>query len=802
MVKRETVKEENEDLAISQVAANVIKSPVDEFLHENYLPYAYYVIRNRALVGVDGLKPVNRRILYSMYKQKLTPSAGYIKAQMIVGDVMGHYHPHGDSGISGGLAHMAQTFATRVPLIDNHGSVGYSTGDRAAAPRYWEARLTKAAMELLSELDDNALPISRNYDDTMDEPAILPVRWPVTIINGTEGIAVGYASNVFPSNPSEAMDAAIALLKNPDMTVDEILQIMPGPDFPTGGELIGSDGIREMYETGKGTFQVRGRYTTKQLSRGRTEISFYELPFQVSAEDVTTKIQKLKKDGKLPEITTYKDLSDRKHSVKYNITLKTGSNVTLVLKDLFSQTPLEARFTSNNTVLDEGMPVKKGIIGLFEQFIDLRKECARNRDEAQVSKYEKAIHRNEGIIKTLIDIDKAIAIIRNSETAEIAKKDLMKTFKLDDEQAEYVLSMQLRKLTKSDRNALIATNEDLTEKRNHLREVLDDNDLFVAQIIEDLEATKKIIADDRRTVILDKSVDDIKAEEKDAQVAAKAISKNKSIYLVQFADNSLYKGIELPKGKNLLPIKSITAIKADDDLFALMSTGKGVRIPSTYIPFDKIVDDSILGIEEPGDFVALGKLDSTKADRGMIVVTKRGKMTVTNGKVPVSSTEFDVLQITDDDEVTFGQWVSEKDSKQSLATVSKNGLIARTPCDGMRVTGFGSQGVRGMNVADDDEVVSAFLVSDTGKIVSMTKDSIKTTLASDVNVKNRGGKGMALHRLGKNSGWAVTAAYGGDNVIMTDMLGNQMSIPAPSARATGGFKFPTLGLILGEQKEE
>lgn len=782
--------------SVNKVAKKVNKVQMSDFLHDNYLPYAYYVIRNRALVGVDGLKPVNRRILYDMYVNKIFPSSTEVKANTIVGDVIGKFHPHGPSGVSGGLAHMAQKFNTRVPLIAAHGEVGLSTGDRAAADRYWEAKLTKPAMELLKELQYKALPLAPSFDESREEPMVLPVRWPSTIINGTEGIAVGYASKIFPSNPDEVMDVAIEMLKNPDMTVDEIMKIMPGPDFPTGGELIGVDGIKDMYETGKGTFKVRGKYKTSTLSRGRTEISFYELPFHVSAEQVSERIKKLKSEGKLKEISSFKDLSGRGIPVKYNITLKSGSNVLLVIKDLFSNTPLETKFTSNSIVLKNGAPVLSGIVDLFKQFLELRETCTINRSQVQLDKDKEDAHRLEGLATILLDIDKAVEIIRGADTSEQANEELQTEFKIDEEQANNILSMQLRRLTKADRNEIQEKVAALHKDIDKITAMLADPEKIKAQIIEDLEDTKKIISDPRRTTIVNKTADDIKAEEKSAQKEIKAMHSSKSIKFVQLGDGSLYKSLDMPVNEVKLPVRDTFEIAADDDLFAVMRDGTGIRIPASYIPFDKKSDLSVLGLPNPDDVVSFGKFNSSRKDYGLLVFTTDGRVNLMNSKVSDSNKEFEIIQLEGDQKIAFAKWISQSDAKKSILAITSDGYGLRTSAN-LRVSSYGTKGVAGMKVSDGAKVVGAMLVDDKDVIVSLTSSSIKSTAVSDFSEKGRGGKGMILQKLSKQSGLEITSVYGGPDVLITDKLGNEMSVPGVTDRARAGFKFPTLGFVMG-----
>lgn len=472
--------------------------------------------------------------------------------------------------------------------------------------------------------------------------------------------------------------------------------------------------------------------------------------------------------------------------------------MSLVLNDLFSMTPLSIRLTSNNTVLDDGMPVKKGIISLFNQFLDLRKECTRNRNTKRIRDYNEKIHQNDGLIKILIDIDKVINIIRNSETSDSAKVLLKKEFKIDDNQAEYVLSLQLRKLTKSNREELISHNNDLKNELAELNKIETNPQLFAQEIINDLLKTKAIIHDKRRTVIVGKTLEEVQEHEKNVSKMTKAVNKLKEATIVQFADNSLYKGETIPSIKNMLPIKNVFKMAPDDDLFALMNDGKGIKIPTSYLPFNKVVSYKTLDIKSDEKFVALGKTNPGKKDCGLLMVLSDGRVANSSGRIPSNSSSFSVIQ-TNGAKVVTAKWTTKQDLKESLAMVTNDGLIARIPLENIRTTGYGSQGIKGMNVNSDAEIVNAFLMNKQSIVVSLTPKSIKTTLASEIPERNRGAKGVLLHRLGKRSGGEITDAFGSENPIMTDKLGIEMTIPEASPRAASGVTWPTLGLLIGSK---
>lgn len=790
-----------EEQAIGQIAANIIEVPIETFLHKNSLPYSQYVIRNRALVSVDGLKPVQRRILYSMILSNITNKNKHVKAATIAGNVMGSYHPHGNVSIEDALARMGQDFTLRVPLIDVSGSVGYFTGDPASAARYWEARLTPAAMELVSELKDDALPMSRNYDDSLPEPAILPARWPAAIINGTEGIAVGYASKIFPHNPTEVMKVAVEMVKNPDLTIDEILKIMPGPDFPTGGELVGHENIRECYLEGSGSFTVRGRYRLHQLSRGRVRIEFYELPYQVSADDVIAKIKTARAAGRITEISQEKDWSDKKSGLRLAITVKSGANIDSVLEKLFKFTPASKSFSLNQTVLDNGTPSQLNLFEIMAQFLEFRRTCILTSTGVRRDKVVKELENNNGLIKVIVDIDKALEIIKTAETAALAKKDLRKHFKLTEAQAEYILNMQLRKLTRSDRDELASLNDKLKEKVKYLEAILNDEDVFKQELISQLESTAKVIGDPRRTIINNKTAEEIKEEELNAKAQASALSKDAPYSLTVYADGGLFKSLDTSGAaatKHKLPFMYKMEAKMLDPLYAVLPDGRGIKFPSTYIPFDNKVKASSIGIEH--EYLAIGKMNSTRSDLGLLVVTNKGRVALINGRFPTTLDEFPIVSLEDGETVVHASWLSKADQKLNLLLGSNEGLATLFAIDTLRVSNPGVQPIKGMGLDDEAKIVGVSIVGKKGVIITTTKQSIKMTNLSEIPVRGRGTKGIVMQRLGK--GGDMTAIYGADEneLSVTDEIGNEIFLPPITGRALTGTKFPTVGLVIGRKE--
>ena len=488
---------EEEQHGFVEGAKEIEEVRIPEFMDQTRLPYAWSTIRERALVDSrDGLKPVQRRILWTLYEDKVLPSRDFMKVARLAGNVL-RYHPHGNTSVEDALVRMAQPYSVRVPLIWGKGSFGAHPGDEAAASRYIEAKLNKEAVELLDEIPSGSVKMKPSVDDTLKEPEVLPVRWPVGVINGSQGIAVGYAANMPQHNPTETLKACKLLLRKPNASIEEVMQVMPGPDFWTGGQVIGIDGVQEYFRTGKGTFTVRAKYKQEQQTRGKVRFTFYELPPNVSCESIIQKVRNLiKTDAKFKEgIARVDDLTGRvnDNDVRLLIETKAGSNSQEILAMLFKKTELQSTFSVNNTVVSGGFPKTMGIRELLLEFLELRKQCVLTRSQNYKEKKLARIHQIDGLLAILLDVDKAIAIIRKSDSQEDARVKLMKAFKIDEGQANYVLDMQLRKLTRQDSDALKAEDQQLKEDIDALDKILTDEKELRKVINAELDKEIKII---------------------------------------------------------------------------------------------------------------------------------------------------------------------------------------------------------------------------------------------------------------------------------------------------------------------
>ncbi|KRF29664.1 DNA topoisomerase (ATP-hydrolyzing) subunit A [Phycicoccus sp. Soil802] len=481
----------------------IVDIDVEEEMQGAFLEYAYSVIYSRALPDArDGLKPVQRRILFSMAEMGLRPDRGHVKSSRVVGDVMGKYHPHGDTAIYDALVRMAQPFTMRLPLVDGHGNFG-SLDDGPAASRYTEARLAAAAMLMVTGLDEETVDFIPNYDDQLLQPAVLPAAFPNLLVNGASGIAVGMATNMAPHNLVEVIGAARHLIANPTCSLDDLMRFVPGPDLPQGGRIIGLDGIRDAYLTGRGSFRTRATTRIEKTSPRRMGIVVTELPYLVGPEKVIEKIKDAVQSKKLQGISDVKDLTDRKHGLRLVIEVKNGFNPDAVLEQLYKLTPMEDSFSINNVALVEGQPKTLGLKDLLRVYVDFRTDVVRLRTQYRLTKYKDRLHLVEGLLIAILDIDEVIQVIRTSDDAAAARSRLIDVFDLSEAQANYILELQLRRLTKFSRLELDKEKTDLERLIEELEAILGDEKLLMKTVSTELADVAKAHGTPRRTVLLE-----------------------------------------------------------------------------------------------------------------------------------------------------------------------------------------------------------------------------------------------------------------------------------------------------------
>jgi len=488
---------------MNQFAKETIPISLEDEMKRSYLDYAMSVIVGRALPDVrDGLKPVHRRVLFAMHELNNDFNKPYKKSARIVGDVIGKYHPHGDTAVYDTIVRMAQDFSLRYMLVDGQGNFGSVDGDNAAAMRYTEIRMSKIAHELLEDIDKETVDFQLNFDDTLYEPKVMPTRIPNLLINGASGIAVGMATNMPPHNLGEIVEALLTLIENPEIKPKELMKIVPGPDLPSGGKILVGDGIKEAYLTGKGAFRMRASVQIEKVKAKKDGLIITELPFNIGAEKVIERIKDLIEGKKLQGISRVIDLTDREKGLRLVIEIKNGHDAQKVLSDLYRLTPMEESFSINNVALVEGRPRTLGLKDLLEVYLEHRIDVVKRRSKFRLDKATDRLHLVEGLLLAIVDIDKVIKLIRSSDDAQEAKSGLMKTFKLSDAQATYILDMPLRRLTKTSKLELQTEQKQLNQTISDLKSILASSKKLRNTVAEELSAVAKYFSTPRRTSLV------------------------------------------------------------------------------------------------------------------------------------------------------------------------------------------------------------------------------------------------------------------------------------------------------------
>lgn len=791
-----------------QVAKNIEVVDADEFLKENFLPYSWSTILDRALTDNSGLKPVQRRTLYTMFTKGLNPNANRAKVASLGGAVL-NIHPHSNTAVEEALKNMGREHVFRVPLIDGKGDFG-APGTPGAAGRYIEARMSKAGWINVEEIPEKAIQMMPSYDDTDVEPVKLPVKWPVALINGTEGMATGYASKIPSHNPTEIMKAAKVLLKNPDATEKSLLKIIQGPDFNMGGTIISNDGIKEYLTTGGGTFKIRGNYEIIQLPRGRTRIDFYEIPYGTYPEKIIAEIQTASQPvgsvkgakGIFKDISTYKDLSDLKHPTRVVIETKPGVQYQKVLLELFKNTSLETSFSSNITTIIDNKPVKTGIKELLLDFINFRKECVINKTQYNLKRKEDRLHLVEGLLKVLLDIDAAIKIIRGSANPDEANTKLQRKFKITEEQAAHILKLQLQRLTKMDQIELKNEKKALLAAIKELNEILTKKEALINYIDKEFTETLKIIGDERKTIIIDGDLASFQETQKEQENQLKELSENKVCYVTRFANGTLMKTIDKPFAYNIKTAKTlrnapiIEEFKAmtEDKIVVIGNDGIGHRIPLSYLANNKIQTLRQIGINfaKGVEIVGIAKNEITNGDTGLAIGTKNGTVKISKTDFPLTMDEFPVISLDTNDKIVNCAWL-DRDVKDTFFTfISSDSSILTFDASTIRVAGSKAGGVRGMKIKPGAEVLSFNWTTslNTSIVLSQTEKALKMTPLIEIPLKGKGGMGMILQKFNKGETKLINSWVGVNPIITVKDEKKIVQLPIMSKRATAGIPCP------------
>ena len=754
-------------------------------MENSYIDYAMSVIAARALPDVrDGLKPVQRRVLYSMIELNNGPDKPHRKCARIVGDTMGKYHPHGDSSIYGALVNMAQDWSTRYPLVDGHGNFGSVDGDGAAAMRYTEARLSKISMEMLADINKNTVDFQPNFDETEREPVVLPSRYPNLLVNGTSGIAVGMATNIPPHNLREVVNAVVKIIDNiieeqRETTMEELLEIVKGPDFPTGATILGTRGIEEAYRTGRGKIRVRAVTNIETLPNGKSRIIVTELPYLVNKARLIEKIAELVREKKIDGITDLNDHSSRE-GMRICIDLRKDANANVVLNQLYKHTQLQDTFgvimlclVSNRGSLE---PKVLNLSEMLKYYLAHQEDVVTRRTQYDLNKAQERAHILEGLLKALDNIDEVIRIIRGSRSVQIAKQELMDRFELTDVQAQAIVDMRLRALTGLEREKLETEYAELMERIRKLKAILADRNLLLRVIREEILAISEKYGDDRRTAIgfdaYDISMEDMIPRENTVITMTK-LGYIKRMTVDNFrSQNRGGKGI---KGMQTLEddyIEELMMTTTHHYVMFFTNTGRVYRLKAYEIPEagrtargTAIIN--LLQLMPDEKITAVIPINRFEEGQYLMMATRNGlvKKTPIQEYANVRKVGLAAIALRDDDELIE---VKATNNKKDVILVTKYGQCIRFKETDVRSTGRVSMGVRGINLADGDEVVAMQLNSQGYYLLVVSENGMgKMTSISEFAVQNRGGKGVKCYKITEKTGNVIGAkAVNEENEIM------------------------------------
>ena len=750
-------------------------------MEESYINYAMSVIASRALPDVrDGLKPVQRRILYSMSELNNTPDKPHRKCARIVGDTMGKYHPHGDSSIYGALVNMAQDWATRYPMVDGHGNFGSVDGDGAAAMRYTEARLSKISMEMLADINKDTVDFAPNFDETEKEPVVMPARYPNLLVNGTSGIAVGMATNIPPHNLREVVSAIVKIIDNiieEDRTTDleEILGIVKGPDFPTGAEILGTRGIDEAYRTGRGKIRVRAVSNIETLPNGKSEIIVTEIPYMVNKARLIEKISELHREKKIEGITDLRDETNRE-GMRICIELRRDANANVILNQLYKHTQMQDTFGVIMLALVNNQPKVMNLLEMLTYYLQHQEEVVTRRTKYDLNKAQERSHILEGLLKALDHIDEVIHIIRASANAAEAKKNLMERFDLSDAQAQAIVDMRLRALTGLEREKLENEYKELMARIEQLKAILADRKVLLGVIRREILTVSEKYGDDRRTSIgfdeYDLSMEDLIPRENTVITMTK-LGYIKRMTVDNFrSQNRGGKGI---KGMQTIEddyIEELLMTTTHHYLMFFTNTGRVYRLKAYEIPEASRTARGTAIVNllqlQPGEKIT-AVIPMRKYEKGhyLFMATKKGlvKKTPLEEYENVRKTGLAAIALRDDDELIE---VKTTDNEKEIILVTKFGQCIRFKENDVRTTGRVSMGVRGINLLDGDEVVGMQICTQGDYLLVVSENGMgKRTPMAEFTVQLRGGKGVKCYKITEKTGNLIgSKAVNEDNEIM------------------------------------
>ncbi|MGW1837502.1 DNA gyrase/topoisomerase IV subunit A [Streptomyces sp. NPDC002067] len=776
---------------------------VDE-MQGSFLEYAYSVIYSRALPDArDGMKPVQRRILYQMNEMGLRPDRGYVKCARVVGEVMGKLHPHGDASIYDALVRMAQPFSMRLPLVDGHGNFGsLGNDDPPAAMRYTECRMASPSSLMTESIDEDTVDFTPNYDGQEQEPVTLPAAYPNLLVNGASGIAVGMATNMPPHNLGEVIAAARHLIKHPNADLETLMRFVPGPDLPTGGRIVGLGGVRDAYEKGRGTFKIRATVAVENVTARRKGIVVTELPFSVGPEKVISKIKDLVGSKKLQGIADVKDLTDREHGLRLVIEIKNGFNPEAVLEQLYKLTPMEESFGINNVALVDGQPLTLGLKELLEVYVDHRFEVVRRRSEFRRGKRRDRLHLVEGLLTALVDIDEVIRLIRSSENSAQAKERLIERFSLSDVQTQYILDTPLRRLTKFDRIELESERDTLRSEIEQLTRILESDAELRKLVSGELAAVAKKYGTERRTVLL---------ESAGTSVAAVPLEVSDDPCRVLLSSTGLLArtaGVDTPFDADAKRVKhdvivSAVPATARGEVGAVTSAGRLLRLPVIDLPQlpETAAAPSLAGGAQLSEFLTLQDGESLiclttldESSPGLALGTEQGIVKRVVPDYPAHKDELEVITLKDGDRIVGAAEL--RTGEEDLVFITDEAQLLRYPAAQVRPQGRPAGGMAGVKLGAGAKVLSFSAVDPAADAMVFTvagshgtlDDSVATAKITPFDQYPRKGRatgGVRCQRFLKGEDCLTLAWAGTAPARAADAKGAPVPLPEPDPRRDG-----------------
>ncbi|MBA3021189.1 DNA topoisomerase IV subunit A [Propionicimonas sp.] len=785
-------------------AERIVDVDVSSEMETSFLEYAYSVIYSRALPDArDGLKPVQRRILYGMDQMRIRPDASHVKCSRVVGQVMGLYHPHGDSAIYEALVRLGQTWSMRLPTVDGHGNFG-SLDSGPAAMRYTECRMAPAAVAMTADIESDTVDFRPNYDGKESEPIVLPAAFPNLLVNGSTGIAVGMATNIPPHNLVEVVHALKHLLKHPDADSEELMRFVPGPDFPTGGKIIGLDGVRDAYLTGRGQFKVRSSARIEQVSPRRKGIVVTELPYQIGPERIIEQVKTLVTNKKLTGIADIKDLTDLANGTRLVIEVKNGINPEALLEELFRLTKLEDSFSSNNVALVDGQPSTLGLRAMLTVYLDHRLQVIRRRSAYLLGRAKDRLHLVEGLLLAIVDIDDVIAIIRSSDDAAQARVRLMEAFELSETQTNYILDMQLRRLTKFSRIDLEAERDKLWQTISDLQAILDSDERLREVTATELDEVARTHGTPRRTVLLASAGNQVTAAK---TAAALEIADDpcwlmlSSAGLLARTDNDDPLPSSGPRAVHDVIVSAVRTT-ARGDFCAFTNTGRLLRGHAIEVPSVPVTASApnlqggspaseLLPLEPGERILGLGTLSGSTF--GWALGTKRGVVKRVNPEV-LAKDAWEIIRLEDGDEVVGA--VELTHDLVSLVFITSDAQLLHFPAAGVRPQGRSGGGMAGVKLAGQAQVLffgatptaDSSVVTVAGSSAALPgtdAGSIKLTPLAEYPTKGRATGGVRCQRLLKGEDVLLLAWAGPDPAIAAAASGSPIELPPLDPRRDG-----------------